>query len=55
MVIDAVDASVVIDLLDDHRRMYPHHRDRCDLCRRATSAISPAYSVRVGVGEEGVE
>lgn len=34
--------EVARELLEDHRRVDPHHEDMCALCRRAAAAIAKA-------------
>lgn len=32
--------ALIRDLLSDHQRMYPHHEDLCELCKRAKAALA---------------
>jgi hypothetical protein len=31
--------ALIAALLEDHQRMYPHHEDRCPLCKEAKAVL----------------
>ena len=31
--------ELIRSLLEDHQRMYPHHEDRCPLCKEAKAVL----------------